>query len=290
VAFVLVVAACGSSRSSSDKDGGKRTDAMTGDALEASRDAPTEASDVANDGPRETSAVDVATEAEAASETFELPFQAVTIPSPLAVPPGVTLKVRYHGVGTQIYLCTTSGDADAGGDLVADGRADAGGAQSSDAHADALLDAGSDVASDEESDAAIRDADARTYAWVLVAPNALLFDETGTKFGTHSRGPTWTSTDGSAVTGIRRAEVPAPLNDAIPWLLLLASSRTGVGVFSDVTYIQQVNTTNGLAPIANCSAGDAGTMMSIGYTADYYFYSGTASVDAGGGVDAADNG
>jgi hypothetical protein len=298
VAFVLVLAGCRSNGLSSNKDGGAETEAMMADALEANRDAPTEASNVTSDGAREMPNLDVAAVADSASETFELPFQAATIPSPLAVPPSATLKVRYHGVGTQIYLCATSGGADAGEDLVADGQGEGPGAandaQSSDVNSDALIDAGSDIASDaasdRETDSARRDAEAQTYAWVLVAPDALLFDETGTEVGTHSKGPTWTSKDGSTVTGITRADVAAPLNSAIPWLLLAASSHTGSGVFSDVTYIQRVNTTNGLVPMTNCSADGAGTMMSIGFTADYYFYSGAASVDAGGGADAADNG
>ena len=313
VAFVLALAGCGSSGSSTNKDGGRGTeagssadgadateDAMTADALETNRDAPTEARDGTNDGARETSAVDldVAAEADTASETVELPFQAVTIPGPLAVPSGVTLKVRYHGVGTQLYRCAASSDPDADRDSVADGLgngpADAVSDQASDGNGDALMEAGSDIASDAGSDggsdSAGMDAGEPTYAWVLVAPDALLFDETGTEVGTHSEGPTWTSKDGSTVTGMTKAELAAPLNDAIPWLLLTASSRTGAGVFSDVTYIQRLNTTNGLAPMADCTASGAETIISIGYTADYYFYSGAASVDAGGGADVADGG
>jgi len=303
VALVLALAGCGSNASSSNKGGGRATDAgsradgadptedaMTADVLEANREAPTEARDDARETPADDR--DVAAEA----DTFELPFQTVTIPGPLAVPPGVTLKVRYHGVGTQIYMCATSGGPDAGQDSVADGQddgpADARSSQAFDGKVDALMEAGgnfaSDTASDGWSDSAGTDGDARTYAWVLVAPDALLFDETGTELGTHSRGPTWTSKDGSTVTGITQAEVAAPVNHAIPWLLLAASSHTGAGVFSDVTYIQRVNTTNGLAPTVTCAAGGTGTIMSIGYTADYYFFSGAAPVDADG-ANAADD-
>ena len=35
---------------------------------------------------------------------------------------------------------------------------------------------------------------------------------------------------------------------AIPWLLLRATSTTGTGVFTNVTYVQRLNTTGGVAP------------------------------------------
>jgi hypothetical protein len=67
--------------------------------------------------------------------------------------------------------------------------------------------------------------------------------------GAHGAGPHWTSTvDGSVVNGTKVAQVDAPLATAIPWLLLRATSTSGMGVFSDVTYVQRVNTTGGKAP------------------------------------------
>src|SRR5215510_13970204 len=54
------------------------------------------------------------------------------------------------------------------------------------------------------------DAGAPTYAWVLKAPDARLYDSTGAQFGTHGAGPNWTSNDGSVANGMKVAGVDAP--------------------------------------------------------------------------------
>jgi hypothetical protein len=220
---------------------------------------------------------------------FGLPFDTVTIPAALAVPAGATLKVRYHGVGTQIYECAFLGGADSDGGALR-GPAEA----AHDAAADVVLEAGIGAAVDGAGDASVAgachdgSADAActaAYAWVLVGPNAVLFDITGTEVGAHTVGPTanslmWTSKDGSAVTASPRAE-DVLSNDAIPWLLSSASAHAGAGVLSDVTYVQRVDTVGGLAPATPCVADLAGTSMSTGYLADYYFYTGAEfSLDA----------
>jgi hypothetical protein len=119
------------------------------------------------------------------------------------------------------------------------------------------------------------DAGATTYAWVLKAPDAKLYDASGTQVASHSAGPTWTSTvDGSAVVGAKIAQADSPLADAIPWLLLRAASTSGSGVFSDVTFVQRVNTVKGKAPATGCDATTAATDDRVDYEADYYFYTG----------------
>src|SRR5437773_1176672 len=63
---------------------------------------------------------------------------------------------------------------------------------------------------------------------------------------------------------------PSADSNAIPWLLLQAVSNEGDGRFSDVTYIQRVNTVGGTAP---ATAGDAMHLEARApYTAEYYFY------------------
>jgi Protein of unknown function (DUF3455) len=163
-----------------------------------------------------------------------LPFEPVTIPANLAVPAGATLKFKVHARGSQVYTCAASTPA-------ADGGTDAG---------------------------------ATTYAWALKAPDAKLYDENNVEVGSHFAGPTWMSKDGSDAVGTRMFASPAPLTDAIDWLLLKASSHMGSGVFADVTYIQRLNTTKGKAPATGCEAGTVGTETSVAYTADYYFYKG----------------
>ena len=158
------------------------------------------------------------------------------VPPALAVPAGATLKIHDHAVGAQVYTCTASGSP-AGG-----------------------VDAGT-----------------WTYAWVLKAPDAKLYDKGNTQVGTHGAGPNWTSTvDGSVVNGAKVAQVDAPVSSAIPWLLLRASSTSGTGAFSDITYVQRVNTANGKAPASGCDATAVGTEVRIDYSADYYFYTGGA--------------
>jgi hypothetical protein len=87
--------------------------------------------------------------------------------------------------------------------------------------------------------------------------------------GIHYAGPTWESNSGSkVVAAVRERCTPDP--DAIPWLLLKATSAQGPGLFGGVTYIQRVNTEGGLAP---AEPGDVvGEEVRVPYTAGYYFY------------------
>jgi hypothetical protein len=169
------------------------------------------------------------------------------------------LKVHDRGVGAQVYTCTASTSA---GGAAGTGAAGAGGAGGG----------------------------ATTYAWVLKAPDAMLFDESGAQVGTHGAGPNWTSTDGSVVNGAKVYQESSTVTGAIPWLLLHAVSTTGSGVFSDVTYVQRANTAGGQAPATGCDATTTGMETRVSYSADYYFYSGggTANwLDAPAGVPSA---
>ena len=121
------------------------------------------------------------------------------------------------------------------------------------------------------------DGGSATYAWVLKAPDAKLFDAANVQVGTHGIGPAWTATvDGSKVNGAKVAQVDSPVASAIPWLLLRASANSGTGAFADITYVQRVNTIGGRAPISGCDATAVNTDVSIDYSADYYFYTGGA--------------
>ena len=113
------------------------------------------------------------------------------------------------------------------------------------------------------------------YAWTLVAPAATLFDDRGKRIATHYAGPTWRANDGSTVVGAKVNDGLKPSPSAIAWLLLRATSTT-VGPDGErltaTTYIQRVNTTDGLAPASGCDATSVGATASVPYTADYYFY------------------
>jgi hypothetical protein len=169
------------------------------------------------------------------------PFTAVTIPPAIEVPAGPTLKLKLHAIGAQIYTCTAMGGADAGAD-----------------------------------------AGATTYAYVLKAPDAKLYDENNAEVGLHSAGPTWAHKDGSSVVGARVAGVAAPIIDAIDRELHNAAAHGATaGTFSDVTYVQRVNTTKGKAPATGCDSTKVGTDTRVNYTADYYYYKGDATADGG---------
>ena len=68
------------------------------------------------------------------------------------------------------------------------------------------------------------------------------------------------------------ARADAPQADAIPWLLLKELSTTGPGLFSDIAFVQRVNTWGGVAPATGCDASTVDTLIRVPYSADYYFY------------------
>lgn len=113
----------------------------------------------------------------------------------------------------------------------------------------------------------------KKFAWVLRAPEAELTDTAGKEIIHHFAGPTWEHVDGSQVAGkvVTKADDPKP--DAIPWLLLTATSHGGEGILSRVTSIQRIHTEGGLPPNANsCEASADGKESRSAYSADYYFY------------------
>ena len=110
------------------------------------------------------------------------------------------------------------------------------------------------------------------FEWAFKAPEAELFDRAGRKVGKHYAGPTWESTDGSAVVGEAKARDAGPDPNAIPWLLLSAKSTSGSGVFSRIASIQRLHTVGGKAPSKPCGRDNAQEIARVPYNAAYYFY------------------
>ena len=87
--------------------------------------------------------------------------------------------------------------------------------------------------------------------------------------------PTWQdSRDTSTIWGNPIPDATyTPDPTAIPWLLLEvvgdAEGPTGGDRMTDTTYIQRINTTGGLKPTGSCIEGDKAL---VPYTADYFFY------------------
>jgi hypothetical protein len=105
-----------------------------------------------------------------------------------------------------------------------------------------------------------------------VGPEADLFDTRGMKIGRHYAGPHWEANDGSKIVASVKASATAPDDGAIPWLLLDAKSVGPEGAFSKVSSVRRVHTVGGTAPGSECSAGAAGMVARVPYTADYYFF------------------
>jgi hypothetical protein len=107
-------------------------------------------------------------------------------------------------------------------------------------------------------------------AWVLKAPEANLTDRHGRFQGNHFLGPTWQWNDGSKIHAAKTAQVAAPDPTAVAWLLLAVTSEEGDGELADITHVQRVHTTGGVAPAGPCAP--EASEVRVPYTADYIFY------------------
>jgi Protein of unknown function (DUF3455) len=127
--------------------------------------------------------------------------------------------------------------------------------------------------------------------WLMIGPQATLFDENVEQVVTHfaSRNPsdgdaiqpTWQhSRDTSAVWAVKMKGSSDPAYvaaDAIEWLLLRVSGRqtgpTGGDKLARAMFIQRVNTSGGVKPpSAECTMASLNTRKLVRYEADYYFY------------------
>ncbi|HCU23617.1 MAG TPA: hypothetical protein DF383_01270 [Deltaproteobacteria bacterium] len=118
-----------------------------------------------------------------------------------------------------------------------------------------------------------------TLGWTLRAPRADLLvngEKVGNHFGGVDKagfdpGAYWQSVDdencwvrANANTIVKEANP-----GSIPLLRLEAAAVSGNCTFSDVAFIQRLETTGGVAPTEACALGDK---KEIDYTAEYYFY------------------
>jgi len=127
---------------------------------------------------------------------------------------------------------------------------------------------------------------ANTPTWMLIGPQATLFDDDEKQIITHFLSPnpdqngvpraTWQhSRDTSTVWALQIQSAPVALED-IPWLLLqvvgVEPGPTGGKRLMKTTYIQRLNTSGGVAPLPSCTVGQRAFEQ---YTADYFFYKAT---------------
>ena len=111
------------------------------------------------------------------------------------------------------------------------------------------------------------------YAWQLQAPDAKLFDMKGSVVGNHYSGPIWEYKEGSRIVGRVISKLDVDLGASIPWLLVEVIAHYGDGMFSDINFINRINTQGGLMPTSLCNTNHLGSEKRINYTADYIFYS-----------------
>lgn len=102
-------------------------------------------------------------------------------------------------------------------------------------------------------------------------PIAALFTSRGIPAGIHGKGPFWANSDGSHVDGSAPVSAPSPdPTKNIPWLKLVGTPTPNTtGVFSNVAFIQRIDTRGGVAPTDTCTSPDA---KAVGYTANYVFW------------------
>ncbi len=116
-----------------------------------------------------------------------------------------------------------------------------------------------------------------TYVWTFVAPSATLYSDASytNKVGEHYVGPTWAATTGKKageyVVGTKLQSITEDVT-AVAWLLLSANASTDPNYYDEITYIQRINTTGGLAPTTGADLAHLGEQANVPYTAEYYFY------------------
>jgi hypothetical protein len=129
--------------------------------------------------------------------------------------------------------------------------------------------------------------------FVLFTPQATLFNDVQEEVITHYFSPnpaedgtiraTWqdsrdTSTVWAQVEPGHASSAPAFVkHGAVPWLLLTVvgsqDGPTGGETLTATTFIQRLNTRDGVAPSEDCSSpADVGRQAFVPYTADYLFY------------------
>ena len=111
------------------------------------------------------------------------------------------------------------------------------------------------------------------FDWAFVAPQADLYDAHNNKIGTHSAGPTWqlSASDSIYAQAFTPAKAaPSPDGNSIDWLLLMPKAgKIPTGIFTDVQYIQRLDTKGGKAPATRPTSLEA--TIEVPYTAVYRF-------------------
>ncbi len=111
------------------------------------------------------------------------------------------------------------------------------------------------------------------FAWTLLGPKAVLVNDDGSDFGTHSAGPKWSANDGSSITADGAHPVSRQARpNAVPGLVLTVTSTTGPGILSGARFVVRSDTAGGLPPSSGCDAAHENATVASHYSAIYTFY------------------
>ena len=116
----------------------------------------------------------------------------------------------------------------------------------------------------------VYDCNAAGTAFVFREPVAGLLSR-GVQAAIHGKGPFWASFDGSRVEASSAGSAPSPDPARnVLWLKLASTLNAGAtGVFSNVKFIQRLDTRGGVAPTGTCSPLKT---VAVDYTANYVFW------------------
>jgi hypothetical protein len=114
------------------------------------------------------------------------------------------------------------------------------------------------------------EAQAAGRRWVYRLPEAELSDGDGPVVVRHGANLSFEHVDGSRLIGEIVDHVPAPVDNALPWLLLNTRSY-GKGTLAGITQVQRIDTVGGMPP-ADCASTPPGQILRVPFTADFVFY------------------
>lgn len=111
----------------------------------------------------------------------------------------------------------------------------------------------------------------KTAYWAGGDLRADLMDEEGETIGTLTN-DLFTASDKSAFKAVALERVPAPDERALPWQLLRSEGHKGNGKFSQVTFVQRIDTWSGQGTVLGRIFGKVGTTKLVRFQAMYLFF------------------
>jgi len=106
--------------------------------------------------------------------------------------------------------------------------------------------------------------------WLNKLPEAELQDDAGKVVVRLGANQTFEHVDGSRLVGEVADHVPAPVDNALVWLLLKTRSY-GKGALAGTAYVQRIDTIGGMPP-EGCAASQLNQVLRVEFSADFIFF------------------